>query len=236
MPQAKTETFNLVRGLGSIAAISIVIGNVVGQGVFLKARVMTCNVGTPGKVIGAWVAAGLLSLAGALTYAELAAMMPRAGGEYVFVRDAYGSRLGFLYGWMQILIGKTGSQASLAVGFSIFLNILLGGILNFNLFTISIYGFNIPFGGLQLVGLGSILVLTAINCAAVSVSGFIAALLTVLKITMVIGIGVGAFFFASGDWTHFAQSDSGGICEGVSAGGRMGLGGFAAAMLGALWG
>ncbi|HVF29101.1 MAG TPA: amino acid permease, partial [Pyrinomonadaceae bacterium] len=116
-----SSNVTLVRGLGLIAAVSIVVGNVIGQGVFLKARVMTCNVESPVTVIAVWVGAGLLSLAGALTYAELAAMMPRAGGEYVFVRDAYGRATGFLYGWMQIFIAKTGSQASLALGFVIFL-------------------------------------------------------------------------------------------------------------------
>src|SRR6186713_2764196 len=84
-----TERQVLLRGLGLIAAVSVIIGNIIGTGVFLKARVMTCNVGTPGWVMAAWVAAGLLSLAGALTYAELTAMKPQAGGEYVFLRDAY---------------------------------------------------------------------------------------------------------------------------------------------------
>jgi len=83
----------LVRGLSLIAAISIVVGNVIGTGVFLKARVMTCNVGTPKMVLLVYVIAGLLSLAGALSYAELAAMMPKAGGEYVFMREAYGDEL-----------------------------------------------------------------------------------------------------------------------------------------------
>src|ERR671917_2077510 len=125
-----TDNVKLIRGLTLLAAVSIVIGNVIGTGVFLKARVMTCNVSTPGMVVAVWVAAGVLSLAGALTYAELAAMMPRAGGEYVFVREAYGPRLGFLYGWMQIFIAKTGSQASLAAGLAIFLNQLTGGALD----------------------------------------------------------------------------------------------------------
>src|SRR5215218_641168 len=88
----------LVRGLGLAAAVSVIIGNVIGTGVFLKARVMTCNVGDPNWVLIAWIAAGLLSLAGALTYAELTAMKPEAGGEYVFLRDAYGRIWSFLYG------------------------------------------------------------------------------------------------------------------------------------------
>ena len=86
----------LVRGLGLVAATSINIANMIGTGVFLKARVMTCNVGSPGAVLAVWLAAGLLALAGALTYAELASMMPKAGGEYVFLREAYGRRWGFL--------------------------------------------------------------------------------------------------------------------------------------------
>src|SRR3712207_4337047 len=130
MSEPSSQTITLVRGLTLVAAVSIIIGNVIGTGVFLKARVMTCNVGTPGMVLTVWVVAGLLSLAGALTYAELTAMMPRAGGEYVFMREAYGSGASFLYGWMQIFIAKTGSQASVAVALAIFLNDLAGGTLN----------------------------------------------------------------------------------------------------------
>jgi APA family basic amino acid/polyamine antiporter len=85
---------------------------------------MTCNVGTPGLVITVWVVAGVLSLAGALTYGELCALMPRAGGEYVFLREAYGRLWGFLFGWMRFFIGSTGGSAALATGFAIFVNVL----------------------------------------------------------------------------------------------------------------
>lgn len=105
-----SSDITLLRGLGLVAAISIVIGNVIGTGVFLKTRVMTCNVGSPSTVIIVWIAAGVLSLAGALTYAELAAMMPKAGGEYVFLREAYGPRWGFLYGWMQFFVARAGGN------------------------------------------------------------------------------------------------------------------------------
>src|SRR5215208_6335732 len=141
MSNQPANNLTLLRGLGLVAAVSIIIGNVVGTGVFLKARVMTCNVGTPGMVVTVWVVAGLLSLAGALTYAELAAMMPRAGGEYVFVREAYGSAASFLYGWMQVFIAKTGSQASVAVALAIFLNDLTGGALNHVYFERMLFGF-----------------------------------------------------------------------------------------------
>src|SRR5918997_2165388 len=144
--QPASDHVKLIRGLTLLAAVSIVIGNVIGTGVFLKARVMTCNVGTPGMVVTVWIAAGILSLAGALTYAELAAMMPRAGGEYVFMREAYGSGAGFLYGWMQIFIAKTGSQAFVAVALAIFLNDLLGGALNTTYFRLNLFGYEFPFG------------------------------------------------------------------------------------------
>jgi APA family basic amino acid/polyamine antiporter len=131
----------LIRGLGLIATISIVIGNVIGTGVFLKARVMTCNVGTPGKVIAVWIVAGLLSLAGALTYAELVVMWPRAGGEYVIMREAYGKMMGFLYGWMRFFVASAGSLAALSVGFAIFLNVLMGGELDHSFFKFNFWAF-----------------------------------------------------------------------------------------------
>ncbi len=193
MSKLAPSNVTLIRGLTLVAAASIVIGNVIGTGVFLKARVMTCNVGTPGMVITVWIVAGVVSLAGALTYAELAAMMPRAGGEYVFMREAYGARWGFLYGWMQIFIAKTGSQASVAVAFAIFLNNLTGGALNMPFFTSSCRQLQFDFGYLQVIALSSIAILTLVNCAAVVVSGRIATILTGVKIALVLGVGIGAF-------------------------------------------
>jgi len=226
---------SLVRGLGLIATTSIVIGDVIGTGVFLKSRVMTCNVGTPGRVIAVWLVAGLLSLAGALTYAELAAIWPRAGGEYVFIREAYNSRLAFLFGWMRFFVAGPGSLAALAVGFAIFLNVLLRGNLNVTFFNLNLPGYLIPFGGLQIVAVTAIAVVTLINCASVTIGGAFATALTALKVAIVIALGLGALFFASGDWSHFLGRDQGGLCEGVVAAARGGSAGFAAAMLGALW-
>src|SRR3954447_4159296 len=98
MSKLAPENVTLVRGLGLTAATSVNIANMIGTGIFLKTRVMTCNVGTPGMVLLVWVAAGALAFAGALTYAELSAMLPSAGGDYVYIREAWGRRLGFLFG------------------------------------------------------------------------------------------------------------------------------------------
>src|SRR3954451_3297022 len=146
--QPTTQKHQLVRGLGPIAAISVNVGNIIGTGIFLKARVMTCNVGSPSRVIAAWIAAGLLALAGALTYAELTTLRPAAGAEYVITRDAYGKVWGFLNGWSQILISRTASAAALSVGFAIFVNDLTRGLLDQKYFTIPIpiFGVEIPFG------------------------------------------------------------------------------------------
>jgi APA family basic amino acid/polyamine antiporter len=225
----------LVRGLGPIAAISVNVGNIIGTGIFLKARVMTCNVGTPLRVIFVWIAAGLLALAGALTYAELTTMRPHAGAEYVITRDAYGRVWGFLNGWSQFLISRTASAAALAVGFAIFLNDLLGGRLSEVYFTLTLPGaYRVPFGRLQVVALLTLAVTTLINCAAVSVSGHVASFITILKVLLVLGVGLGAFFYQDGTWANLGMSNVGGACEGVAVVGG-GLSGFAAAMLGALW-
>ena len=242
MSQTENERITLIRGLGLLAAASIVVGNVVGTGVFLKARVMTCNVGKPSWVIFTWIFAGILSLAGALTYAELAAMMPRAGGEYVFIREAYGRACGFLFGWMQIFIAKTGSQASVAVAFAIFLNNLRGDTLKKVLFSFTLFGTQFTIDRLQLIAVAIIVFLTLLNCATVVISGYVATALTFVKIALILGVGLGAFFLAQGNWSNLSLTDSGGACYGVDnavhygAAGYTFVAGFGAAMLGALWG
>jgi APA family basic amino acid/polyamine antiporter len=234
----------LIRGLGLIAAVSVIIGNVIGTGVFLKARVMTCNVGTPTWVIIAWIAAGLLSLAGALTYAELTAMKPQAGGEYVFLRDAYGKLSSFLFGWMQMFIAKPGSQAAASMAFAIGLNDFIGhGKLAETVFVrTNLLGPSIEISMIQVVALMMIVIFTTLNCASVTFTGGLATVLTGVKIFLIVFVGIGAFVWATGDFGHFSMISNGGTCEGVADSVKYGspsysfIGGFAAAMLGALWG
>jgi basic amino acid/polyamine antiporter, APA family len=226
----------LVRGLGLLAAIAIVVADVIGTGVFLKARVMTCNVGTPAMVITVWVVGGLLSLAGALTYAELAVLMPKAGGEYVFIREAYGRLWGFLYGWTRFFVASTGGLAGLAAGFAIFLNIASGGRLQSHSIDFPLVGgWHITLFAVPFIAAGAILVVTLVNCAAVAVGGRIASVLATLKVSLVLGVGVGAFLLADGHWANYALSAIGGACENVPASARGGIAGFGAAMLGAMW-
>src|SRR5258705_8817829 len=113
---------SLVRGLTASDRTILVIGTVIGTGVFLKSAVMAQEVGSPALVLAAWVAAGFLSLAGALSYAELGALLPQAGGEYVYLRHAYGDAPAFLYGWTRFSVAAAGGIAVLGVGFATFLS------------------------------------------------------------------------------------------------------------------
>jgi APA family basic amino acid/polyamine antiporter len=111
----------LKRDLGTWPAMSIVVGTVIGSGIFLVPKTMIQRVGSVEWVFVIWIVGGLLSLAGALSYAELAAAMPEAGGEYVFLREAYGPLWGFIYSWTQMWVAKSGSIATLATGFFVYL-------------------------------------------------------------------------------------------------------------------
>src|SRR5512147_3060309 len=117
MPEARPATAGLRRVLGPWSAASIVVGTIIGSGIFLVPRSMIRNVGSVENEFLGWIAGGLLSMFGALSYAELGAAMPEAGGEYVYLREAYGPVWGFLYGWTQTWVAKSGSIASMATGF-----------------------------------------------------------------------------------------------------------------------
>jgi APA family basic amino acid/polyamine antiporter len=239
MTENQTNQISLIRGLGLIAGISIIIGNVIGTGVFLKARVMTCNLGSPEWVLIAWIAAGILSLAGALTYAELSAMKPEAGGEYAFLRDGFGRLPSFLFGWTQMFIARTGAQAAVAVAFAIGLNDFYGGALKRTLFKTDSFELT----SLQLIAVLLIVIFSIINLGSVVLTGRIATVLTFVKIALILFVGLGAFLWVTGgSFANFSLMNDGGKCEGVADSVRVGsasytfLGGFAAAMLGALWG
>lgn len=211
----------LVRALTLVPATALILANVIGTGVFVKARVMTCNVGSPDMVLLVWLVAGILSLAGAFVYAELSSMTPRAGGEFHFLGAAFGPRWAFLFGWTKtISIGA--SVAAVSILCIVFLNDLLNGSLStFALFTLPLV---------------VIAIATAINLATVHFNGHATTLLTCVKVGLVLLIGVGAFLLADGDWLNLSRNGSEGSCEGVPDSARLGIGGFGAAMLGALWG
>ena len=115
------QRYGLRQDLGLWSASSIVVGSIIGSGIFLVPATMIQRVGSPELLFLVWIVGGLLSLAGALSFAELSAALPKAGGEYVYLREAYGRFWGFIYAWTVMWVGKSGSIATLATGFVYYL-------------------------------------------------------------------------------------------------------------------
>jgi APA family basic amino acid/polyamine antiporter len=204
----------LLRGLTLIDAISIVIGTIIGTGVFLKTSTMAILVGSPFYVLLAWVVAGLLSLTGALAYAELGSLMPDAGGEYVYLKEGYGDLWGFLYGWMRFWIGSPGSIAAYAVGAMTFMS----GVIDMSFV-----------GGKTTASVLVIIFFSLLNCLSVSFGGRLQAGMTALKIFMILGISFGIFLFSeSGNFNHFLETKP-------NIDGFAGWSAFGSAVLAALW-
>src|SRR6516162_468287 len=118
----------LERRLGPIDATMIVVGTMIGSGIFIVSAESARIVGAPGWLLVTWALAGLMTISGALCCAELAAMMPRAGGQYVFLREAFGPVVAFLFGWAQLLVIQTGTIAAVAIAFANFLGVLASGV------------------------------------------------------------------------------------------------------------
>ena len=176
-----SETTHLERSLGLRDSLAIVIGSMIGTGIFLKAAPMTQAVGSVFWVTIAWLIAGVLSVLGAMTYAELGALFPQAGGGYVYVREAYGRLPAFLAGWISVWIIYPGSIAAYAVAAATFAS----GILPVNLL-----------GGPSVVSIGLILFFGALNCLAISFGGAVQSFLTGIKILLIAGLTLGIFFLA----------------------------------------
>ena len=111
-----SKKLDLVRGLGKWSSAAIVVGTMVGTGIFLKPAEMAADAGSLFLVLAAWVVGGVLSLFGALAFAELGAALPEAGGEYAYLRRAFGPVWGFLFGWMHSIVGRPASMSSIAAG------------------------------------------------------------------------------------------------------------------------
>lgn len=227
-PRRRPASPELERALGWLAAGALLAGTVIGTGIFLVPSTIAREIGSVEGVFFVWIFGGLLSLAGAFSYAELGAAFPEAGGEYVYLRRAYGPLWGFLFGWQQIVIGKTGSIASIATAFALFLSFFRAELQQ------SFVVLETPFGasllnGIQLTAMGSVLVLTGINYLGIAIGGGVQTILTLLKVGAIVILSVLAFTSGQGSWEHFI----GEIAPVPSSG--AGLGGFFAALAAALW-
>ena len=126
---AKTQAApTMVQTLGLFSSTALVAGSMIGSGIFLVDADIARTANSPALVLGAWIVTGILTVIGALSYGELAAMMPRAGGQYVYLRESLGPLWGFLYGWTLFLVIQTGTIAAVGVGFARFLGVIWPGI------------------------------------------------------------------------------------------------------------
>jgi APA family basic amino acid/polyamine antiporter len=226
MTQRTTARPELARDLGVSHASAVVIGTIIGSGIFLVPSEMMQAVGSAKLVYLAWLVGGILSFFGALTYAELGAMKPQAGGEYVYVRDAYGPLGGFLYAWTWFVIAKPASVATIAIG----LVRILGTFSVFSFFPTNVISvpFAVTWG--QVVAIAAAVLISLLNYFGVKKAGEFQLVFTVLKVAIILGIVVicfsGAGSAAGRGWSNFATT---------FAGAKGGVAGFMAALVAALW-
>jgi basic amino acid/polyamine antiporter, APA family len=217
----------LARDLGLSHAGAVVIGTIIGSGIFLVPTEMMQAGGSARIVFLAWMVGGVLSFFGALTYAELGAMKPQAGGEYVYVRDAYGPLAGFLYSWATFLISKPASIATMTTG----LVRILGTFPTLSFFSRALFShasilhqFTVTYG--QLVAIGATILVSWLNYVGVRRAGEFQFLFTLLKVAIILAIVAVGFSFRGGTWENFASQFTGA---------KGGVAGFFAALVAALW-
>lgn len=191
----------LVRGLGRLDATMIVIGSMIGSGIFITSAESSRLVGSPGWLLAAWALAGVLTITGALCCAELAAMWPRAGGQYVFLREAYGPSIGFLFGWSLFLVIQTGTIAAVAVAFANFMGVLTDQVAGdrYLLAPRAFGGYAISLSTQQLVAILMILFLTATNTRGLRTGKLIQNTFTFTKTAALVGLILVGLFLGWND-------------------------------------
>jgi APA family basic amino acid/polyamine antiporter len=208
---------SLLRALGPIDATMIVMGSMIGSGIFITSAESARLIGAPGWLLLAWAVAGLLTITGALCCSELATMMPRAGGVYIFLREAYGPSIGFLYGWTLFLVIQTGTIAAVAIAFAKFLGVFVSAVTpdNYAVAPVSLgSGYAISLSSEQLVAIALIVLLTWTNTRGLEVGKLVqntftfaktAALAALIVIGLALGWGVNSAARSSEWWNSWAN-------------------------------
>src|SRR3954463_3628472 len=231
--EAPATNENFIRELGLLDSTMLVAGSMIGSGIFIVSSIIARQVGSPGGVRVVWVVTGLLTLMAALSYGELAAMMPKAGGQYVYLREAFSPLWGFLYGWTLFLVIQTGTIAAVAVGFARYTGVLIPWVSESNYFIspMRFGGYALSLSTAQLVGLLMIALLTFMNTRGLKLGKLIqnvfttaktGALIALIILGIVIGIrsGAGATNF-SDFWT--LRGDLQDVGKGLTAAAGFGL-------------
>lgn len=182
----------LVKGLGLVDATMIVVGSMIGSGIFIVSADIARQIPSPGGLLLVWLLTAFLTIVGALSYGELAAMMPRAGGMYVYLREAYGPMLGFLYGWTLFLVIGSATIAAVAIAFAKFTGVFFPAIsetsvlLSFG--TLPFLGKTLELTTQNLLAIASIAMLTWINCRGIRIGAIVQNLFTFAKTAAVLGL------------------------------------------------
>ncbi len=213
--QSTSGTAGLVRGLGVVGATSLVAGTVIGTGIFVSPGIVAQQVGAPGLSLVVWAVCGVLALCGGLCYAELAAALPRTGGQYAYFRRAFpGNLLPFLFAWSMFFVVLTGVQAAVATAFSIYAGYFLEPLVSYGVWK------------QRLVAVSAIVVLAGMNILGVTLGGRIQVVLTILKVAALASLVVVGLWLGG---TVPVQSLAPLLPEGVGAAGA--LGAFGTAMI-----
>ncbi len=211
------KTQSLVRSLSLLDATMIVIGSMIGSGIFIVSAKSMTLVGSPGWLLAAWGIAGVLTITGALCCAELAAMMPRAGGQYVFLREAYGKSIGFLFGWTLFFVVQTGTIAAVAVAFAIFMGVLTPAVSEsvYLIQPIHLGSYAITLSTQQFVAILLILILTFTNTRGLKTGTLIqntftftktAALIGLIGVGLLLGRNSGSALYSTSWWNPWANT------------------------------
>jgi APA family basic amino acid/polyamine antiporter len=198
----KQQQTSLVRGLGLLDATMIVMGSMIGSGIFITSAESARLIGAPGWLLLAWAVAGLMTITGALCCAELATMMPRAGGVYIFLREAYGPAIGFLFGWTLFLVVQTGTIAAVAIAFARFLGVFAPAV-NSDRYLVAPFavfpGYAVSLSTEQLVAILLIGILTFINTRGLRIGKLVQNSFTLAKTAALAGVIIVGLLFG---WRH----------------------------------
>lgn len=230
------------RELRLFDATMLVVGSMIGSGIFIVSADISRMVGAPGYLLLVWVLTGLLTLTAALSYGELAALFPRAGGQYVYLREAYSPLVGFLYGWALFLVIQTGSIAAVAVAFAKFTAVLVPWFSESNTIA-EVAGVSINAG--QLLAIASIVILTLLNLRGVRVGKLVQDTFTVTKTVallglILLGLTIGLRWESiAQNWSYFWEAqrvvEQGGVWQREPLAGIALLSALGAAMVGSLF-
>ena len=208
------EQLQLTRQLGLFDSTMVMVGIVIGSGIFVTTGIMAKSIPSTGLILLAWIVGGLLTLAGALTYAELGAAMPEAGGQYVYLREAYGPMTAFLFGWILFLVYMTGGIAALALAFAEYFGNFFPSLSTESLIfskTVKFFSISFPFSisAGQCVGVAIIILLSFFNYIGVIFGKLIQNFFTVLKIGIVAAIIFLGFAIGKGTAPHITLNPGG---------------------------